>query len=314
MTSIKANFVLAAAGLALATLASTAGLARSVESGATQRPANVPANYLLTPYGYVAPQAIVRLRKGESVAMRQAQRRVARDAVPGECQTLPRFSASGERLDAPGRRRGVLAYTEHYFARAAVDFPKDYQAVQASTDVIVPPEPTRTSNQVIYLTTGLHDSEEPLGPIIMTTVGWNTLDEKLKWDAVTWFYSPNDRCMYTSEPVNLTPGQKVRQTIEARQANGQHEIQASILDLETNAPLVQTTFKPSSFEPDQIVNVGLDAANVRSCDRLPAGGEITFPSISASLTTSAGEKDISDQITIRPADEHKCDIVLTLSE
>jgi len=146
MTSIKANFVMAAAGLALATLASTVGLARSADSGAGQRPPNVPANYVLTPYGYVAPQDIVQLRKGETVAMRQARRRASGDVVPGECSS-PRFSTTGVKFEARGSRRSVRAYTMHYLANAAVNFPRDYQTIQVTTDVVVPPHQQASLNQ-----------------------------------------------------------------------------------------------------------------------------------------------------------------------
>lgn len=310
MTSIKANFVMAAAGLALATLASTVGLARSADSGASQRPPNVPANYVLTPYGYVAPQDIVQLRKGETVAMRQARRRASGN--PGECSS-PRFSTTGVKLD-PTLRPGKLAIKANYVAEASVDLPKDYQEIQTTTDIIVPPAPTRRYNQVLHLITGLHDTQDLYGPMVQTVVGWRTNSQASEWTASTWFLSPYDECHYISELVDLKPGQKVRQVIEARRNNGQPEIQASILDLEANTTLLQTTFKPQSFDPDQVVNIGMEAYRASKCDLMPAGGEIIYPHISTFATTPAGKTDISNLITVLPALDHACDVVLTLSD
>ncbi|MFD2677186.1 hypothetical protein [Camelimonas lactis] len=312
MTSIKANFVMAAAGLALATLASTVGLARSADSGAGQRPPNVPANYVLTPYGYVAPQDIVQLRKGETVAMRQARRRASGDVVPGECSS-PRFSTTGVKFEARGSRRSVRAYTMHYLANAAVNFPRDYQTIQVTTDVVVPPPPTSELESILYLVTGLHDTKDLSGPMVQSVVSWKMMGFFPGWTASNWFDSEDDDCFYYSRPVSVTPGQTLRQTIEARQNNGKHEIQASVIDLESNTPVAQTTFMPPSFNPDEIVNIGMWGI-VSDCDRMPAGGEIRYPNISANLTISGEKENITDKITVRPATKHICDIALTLDE
>jgi len=314
MTSIKANFVMAAAGLALATLASTVSLARSADSGAGQRPPNVPADYLPTPYGYVAPQDIVQLRKGETVAMRQARRRATGDVNAGKC-SRPRFSATGVQLEAHGNRRSVRAYTGTYLAKAAVNFPKDYKEIQTATDIIVPPQPAKVSDQILYLFTGLHDAEDLFGPMVQAVLAWNMLPRYPGWTASNWFVSPDDDCVYISPAVNVVTGQRLRQAIEARQTDGQHEIQASVIDLESNTPLQQTTFTPPMFNPDEVVNIALEEFNTHSdCAKLPGGGEIDYPNISTSLTTAGGTENISDQISVRPAPKTRCNIVLTLDD
>ncbi len=311
MTSPRAYSILVAAGLLFATLPPMASLANGADNSAEQRPASVPAHYLATPLGYVAPQAVIQLRKGESVAMRQARRRASRDVNPGECKSA-RFNAAGLTLDRAGDRRGKLAAKGHYLADASVNFPKDYQTIQMTADIVVPPPPTLKGKQILYLLAGLHDAGDLSGPMVQTVVSWNMMGVTPGWTVTTWFASEDDDCLYVSDPVPATPGAKLRQIINARQANGKHVINASVLDGEAGNPLVQTTFTPPSFNPDQVINVGLEGYNVKTCNLMPAGGEILYPYLATDLTTSTGEKNISDQIVVAPASAHKCAITLTL--
>lgn len=314
MTSTRVHYFLAAAGMALATLAPTAGMASDARGGdglAGDRPSGVPASYLQTPYGYVAPQTVVRLRKGESVAARQAGRRASRDVNPGECQSA-RFSAAGAKLDSARAPRGKLAAKNQYLADAAVNFPRDYQTIQMTTDVVVPPAPTQKGKQILYLLSGLHDTADLSGPMVQTVLSWNMMGITPGWTVTTWFASEDDDCLYVSDPVSTSPGEKLRQIIEARQDNGQHVIRASVIDGEAGNPLVQTTFTPPAFNPDQVVNIGLEGYNVKTCNLMPAGGEVLYPYVSTDLTTSAGTKNISDQIVVAPSSSHKCAIALTL--
>jgi hypothetical protein len=185
----------------------TSGL---VAPGSVHRPAGVPADFLITPAGYVHPSCIKPI---ELMAV----------AAATPC-AYPRFDRSGRVLgddaglsadDGAGDSVDANVISPHFTggrwitnANAVLSGVTSATAIVISADITVPKKPTFDGGQVLYLFDGIEpasDGSEILQPVL----GFN----RGAWNMQNWNCCVSGNVFYDGAlPVN--PGDVINQTVK----------------------------------------------------------------------------------------------------
>jgi hypothetical protein len=179
-----------------------AGLTAAQAPAGLRRPAAVPADYVITPFGYFHPSCVNHLAQGDEI--REDAKVVAhKDGTSrpiSEC-AYPHFRADGEEVN--GQERGVQdpnishAWIEYASIHGAVDYEQIYSEWE------VPPNPSSNDGQVVYLFNGLEDINNVV-TIIQPVLGWNS-DYSAAWGIAAW------NCCFSGDtwegtPAHVNPG------------------------------------------------------------------------------------------------------------
>jgi hypothetical protein len=179
-----------------------AGLALAQAPAGARRPAAVPADYLITPFGYYHSSCVHHLAQGD--VLRESENAVQRangtyEAVQ-QC-AYPHYRADGEKV--VGNERAVLdpnishAWVEY----ASITTTSAYGQIYSEWDV--PPNPSNHDGQTVYLFNGLEDINDVV-TIIQPVLGWNS-DYASAWGIAAW------NCCYSGgvwegTPAKVNPG------------------------------------------------------------------------------------------------------------
>ena len=164
-------------GLSLMTAAQTLPLA------GPNRPATVPADYVITPFGYFHPSCVKHLAKGDVV--RQDENAIGHANGTSdnmqECAHA-RYTADGEKVtgDEPAVQPPTIGHS--WIEYAGVKTTTAYRAI--SSEWNVPPAPSKNDGQTVYLFNGLEDYKD-VDTILQPVLGWNS-DYGSAWGIASW--------------------------------------------------------------------------------------------------------------------------------
>lgn len=172
-------------------------------SGARHRPAGVPDEYAITPFGYFHPSCIQRLAKGERLIpdgrIQHADGNVEESVAT--CN-YPHYAASGgpaihDALTLPE----VDGWIES--ASTTTGSPnKSYGALIATWTV--PPQPTADHGQWLFFFPGFEDINNPQTSILQPVLQW----AQRQWAIASWNCCLNN--VTTESPlVNVRPGDEI---------------------------------------------------------------------------------------------------------
>ena len=161
-----------------------AGLAaQALTTAGAKRPAGVPAEFVITPYGYFHPSCVTHLAKGDQVRqdLKAIQHKDGGSEAVHACE-FPHYKATGEKM--MGDERGVKDPT---IGHAWVEFggtttTNSYGYMYAYWNV--PPAPSTNDGQTVYLFPGLEDYSDVV-TIIQPVLGWNS-DYASAWGIASW--------------------------------------------------------------------------------------------------------------------------------
>jgi len=161
----------------------TAGLAAAQVPAGPNRPAAVPAGYLITPFGYFHSSCVKHLAKGDEVRQNEKTIRHTNGTFDNiqEC-AFPHFKADGAKVI--GDERGVKdpsighAWVEYASTTTATS----YSYLYANWNV--PAAPSTNHGQTVYLFPGMEDYADVV-TIIQPVLGWNS-DYASAWGIASW--------------------------------------------------------------------------------------------------------------------------------
>ena len=169
-------------GMMMGVLTAGSMNARAQAPVGLNRPSQVPADYVITPFGYFHPSCVVHLAEGEESlegghAIQRQDGTVYR--VP-TCQ-YPRYTASGKRI-ASGSMVKPPEIADSWVVSASTTTNSSYGEIDASWNV--PEAPQSYSQQTIYLFPGLEDLNLDTS-ILQPVLGWNS-DYRRAWGIASW--------------------------------------------------------------------------------------------------------------------------------
>lgn len=156
------------------------------------RPAAVPENFVVTPFGYFHPSCVNHLAKEEVLLQDES----AIQRVDGTHQSIqecayPHFEADGTKIVGDARPTGDGKSEPPYIGHSWIEYASinttasggaNYGQVYAEWDV--PPTPVSNDGQTVYLFNGLEQYTSVI-TILQPVLGWNA-DFSSKWGIASW--------------------------------------------------------------------------------------------------------------------------------
>jgi hypothetical protein len=186
-----------------------AGLTVAQAPAGAKRPAAVPADFVLTPFGYFHPSCVNHLAKDD--VLREDLKVIERK--DGATQPLtcayPHFEADGTKvvgdLKPVGDGTSQPPFIGHsWIEYASIHETNDYEEVYSQWTV--PPTPASNDGQTLYFFNGLEDINDVVS-IIQPVLGWNG-NGLSNWSIAAWNCCPSGTTNEaTPEPVN--PGDQI---------------------------------------------------------------------------------------------------------
>jgi len=231
------------------------------------RPANVPVEYVVTPFGYMHPSCVVHVRQGERVgqnALHHADGTV--EDVP-VC-LYPRYKAKGEVVESTALAAPKPPSISWDWVEAVTDFYSSNLGKQSSTWV-VPSAPTSQEGQIDFFFPGI-------GNIMQPVLGWNN-DFRNAWSIASWVCcSPAAE----STAIQVSPGDLISGTTTQTCSWGTSSCGSWIVSM-TDVTTGQTTTlgaEPTQGDQSEAVGGVLEVYNILQCSDYPPDGETVFNS------------------------------------
>jgi len=169
-----------------------AGLAVVQASAAAKRPADVPADFVLTPFGYFHPSCVNHLAHGD--VLREDLKLIERNG--GATQPLicayPHFEADGTKIVGDLKPVGDGNTQPPFIGHSWIEYASihetwDYEEVYSQWTV--PPAPASNDGQTLYFFNGLEDINDVVS-IIQPVLGWNG-NGLSNWSIAAWNCCPS---------------------------------------------------------------------------------------------------------------------------
>jgi len=242
------------------------------------RPAGVPADYVITPFGYFHPSCVLRLAPGETVL---ADGRVLQHA-DGKVEDIPackypHYAASGA-IAAAGATKAESPTINGWVESASVTTSTAYGEIIATWTV--PPPPTSKNGEIVYFFPGLEDINDVVS-IIQPVLGWNMDGTNTPWTIASWNCCPSGITV-ESTPVNVNPGDTIEGTTVSTCGAGTESCPTwniTTADLTTggSTTLGNTPNEGQTF--NWAFGGVLEAYNITQCSDYPPNASQTFYNI-----------------------------------
>jgi len=244
------------------------------------RPASVPGDYVITPFGYFHPSCVREIREGETLL---ADGRIRYQDGMEEANTpycnYPRYTASGELVNegATGVKRPFISWT--WIEDAEVSTNTSYGKIVATWTV--PATPQSNDGQTLYFFPGFMDLENTQ-LIIQPVLGWNDGQYGVgPWNIASWNCCPSGTANY-STPVTVSPGDTIQGTIKGTCKAGTQSCSKWNITTKDVTTRKSTTLRntPSEGQTFDWAQSGvLEVYYIDQCSDYPPDGSITFSKV-----------------------------------
>ena len=244
------------------------------------RPANVPADFVVTPAGYFHPSCVNLVRDDERVrgdGKIENARGGVRDLAP--C-AYPHYDKLGRAIDASAARQSKFDPTVNGWVEDGYAVLPPLNFMQAEWQV--PTAPYSAGGQTLYYFPGLEDINHVV-TIVQPVLGWY----QGRWTLASWNCCVNGN-VNQSSPINARPGDMVFGVTSG--SNCSNGVCANWSIFSANRSTGQgTTLNTSGYGQTFNWAFGgvLEAYNVNSCQQYAASGKVTFHDITLRTTDGA---------------------------
>lgn len=169
--------------IAITMLVASLTAAQALTTAGPNRPATVPANYVITPFGYFDPSCVTHLAEGDEVRQDENIIQHANGSFNNiHVCAYPHYTADGEKVtgDVQGAKQPTIGHAWVEYAGTTTSSSYGYMYAYWN----VPPAPSTNHGQTVYLFNGMEDY---LGvqTIIQPVLGWNS-DYASAWGIASW--------------------------------------------------------------------------------------------------------------------------------
>ena len=194
----------------------SAGLSGQVAKGASalmNRPANVPQDYVITPYGYFHSSCVQMLAEGSTLLADGRVEHPNGAIDPAPVCDYPHYTPAGVMVpvDAKELQKANPLEINGWLEAVWVVSSSSYSEISATWPV--PPMPTSNDGQVLYFFPGFEDSNDVIS-IVQPVLQWgdNGYFGGAYWTFASWNCCINGTTWYSS-PIDVNVGDTLQGTI-----------------------------------------------------------------------------------------------------
>lgn len=246
----------------------------------SNRPANVPSDYVITPFGYFHPSCVREIKDGETLL---ADGRIrfedeTEETSPPFC-SFPRYTPTGELVGEGSPNPSPLYISWTWIEASQVSTTSSYGKLSATWTV--PPTPESNDGQTLYFFPGFMDINNT-ELIIQPVLGWNDGQAGVgPWNIASWNCCPGGTANY-STPVTVTPGDEIKGTIKSAckagtQSCPKWDITTKDVTTKKSTTLSNTPSEGQTFNWAQ--SGVLEVYNIYQCSDFPPNGAIEFSKV-----------------------------------
>ncbi|HXO31258.1 MAG TPA: hypothetical protein VN901_02770 [Candidatus Acidoferrales bacterium] len=249
--------------------------AQALTPAGAKRPATVPADYVITPFGYFHPSCVGHLAKGDVVRQDEKVIEHANGASDDmHVCAYPHYKGDGAKVTGDEKAADQPTISHAWVEYAGTTTTSSYAYMYAYWNV--PPAPSTNDGQTVYLFNGLEDYSDVV-TIIQPVLGWNS-DYASAWGIASW------NCCVTGTAYEATPkpvnsGDLILGVLIDTCAPGTKSCASwDIFTLDVTTGAESELLNTSSFGQTFNWAFGgvLEVYNIAQCGDYPANGSINF--------------------------------------
>jgi hypothetical protein len=253
--------------------------AHALTPAGPKRPATVPEDYVVTPFGYFHPSCVRQLGQGDVLHEDEGTVHHADGSIQEiqEC-AYPHYHSDGEEAREEGSAAATLPYIGHsWIEYGSVTTSSSYGEIAATWTV--PPAPSANDGQVVYLFPGMEDYKDVVS-IVQPVLGWNA-DFAGDWGIASWNCCAKG-VTWESTPVKVKAGDSIFGAVYDTCAAGTLSCPTwNILTDDLTSGHVTELTKSSSVGQtfNWAFGGALEVYYISKCADYPSNGSISFKSI-----------------------------------
>jgi len=250
----------------------------------SNRPATVPSDYVITPFGYFHPSCVRQVNLGETV-LGDGRLRFedgTEETVAPFC-SFPRYTPTGELVVVGSANPKPLEISWSWIESGQVATSTTYDAVTATWTV--PQTPTTDDGQTLFLFPALcHNHLTPPNeePIIQPVLGWNDGQDAGPWNITSWNCCPSGMA-WQSTPVTVNPGDQIQGMVVtgcgALEVTECSKWRITTQDVTTGGSTTLNITYPSLENFPWAQSGVLEVYSIYQCSDYPPDGSITFSNV-----------------------------------
>jgi len=246
--------------------------AQALTPAGPKRPATVPADYVITPFGYFHPSCVTHLAEGDVV--RQDENAI--EHANGTYDNIhvcayAHYKADGEKVTGDERAVKPPSIGHAWVEYASTTTTSAYGAIYAQWNV--PPAPHNNDSQTLYFFNGLEDYNDVVS-ILQPVLGWNS-DYANSWGIASWNCCARGTT-WEAPPARVNVGDLILGIVEMNCAAGTETCTSWTVatDDATNGNYSELKNTSNSGQTFNWAFGGvLEVYNIAQCGDYPGGGD-----------------------------------------
>jgi hypothetical protein len=256
-------------------LVSGLAAAQALPPAGPRRPSAVPADYVITPFGYFHPTCVAHVAKGDVVRQDEKTIRHANGTADSiHVCGYPHYKADGQKVTGDERGAQQPSIGHAWVEYASVTTTSSYGYLYAYWNV--PPAPSTNDGQTVYLFPGMEDYKDVV-TIIQPVLGWNS-DYASAWGIASWNCCASGT-VFEGPPQPVNSGDTILGYMFDTCASG--TLSCPTWDIVTwdltsgkFSELVNTSSQGQTF--NWAFAGALEVYNIAQCGDYPSNGSIAF--------------------------------------
>ena len=260
------------------------GMLNAQMAAGWNRPASVPSDYVITPFGYFHPSCVRQVNEGETLLGDGRIRfKDGREEANAPFCNFPRYSPTGELVAQGSANAEPVEISWSWIESGQMATSTTYGKVTAT--YTVPPTPMTNDGQTLFFFPGFahqHNNPPNEEPIIQPVLGWNDGQSGAgPWNIASWNCCPAGMT-WSSKPVTVNPGDEIQGTVKSKCKAGTQscaEWSITTKDVTTKkATTLNSDFSQGMAFPWAQAGV-LEVYNIYQCSDFPPNGSIEFSKV-----------------------------------
>jgi len=249
--------------------------AQALTPAGAKRPAAVPENYVITPFGYFEPSCVTHLAKGDDVR-RDEKAILHANGSSDKIQAcaFAHYKADGEKVAGDEHAVNPPSIGHAWVEYSGTTTTSSFGYMYAYWNV--PPAPSTNDGQTVYLFPGMEDYSDVV-TIIQPVLGWNS-DYASAWGIASWNCCVSGTVFEAPpEPVNsgdLILGYMFDTCSAGTKSCGSWDIVTWDLTSGNFSELLDTSSFGQTF--NWAFGGALEVYNIAQCGDYPSNGAINF--------------------------------------